>query len=142
MQGADESSWSDTEDEADRTSNKAKEGINTISGQKSRIAKVKNSVTLHPGQGTWVYFAEEPEHICGDNFIFPILFNTVIEKNLFASKFSPRAGVLRSPAIYIINHNNDIFVQMKKGESVGKLVSLMVKYESKQPVIRGEGAKE
>ena len=47
----DESSWSDTEDEADRSSSKAKEGINTISGQKSKIAKVKNAVTLHPGQG-------------------------------------------------------------------------------------------
>ena len=129
----DESSWSDTEDEADRSSNKVKEGINTISGQKSKIAKVTNSVTLHPGQGAWVYLAEEPEQISGDNFIFPILFNTVIEKNLFASKFSQRAGVLRSPAIYMINHNNDIFVQMKRGDSLGKLVSLMVKYESKQP---------
>ena len=73
---------------------------------------------------------------------FPILFNTVVEKNIFASKFSPRAGVLRLPAIYMINHNNDIFVQMKRGEIVGKLVSLMVKYESKQPVTRGVGAKE
>ena len=50
--------------------------------------------------------------------------------------------MLRSPAINMINHNNDIFVQMKKGESMVKLVSLMVKYESKQPVIRGEGARE
>ena len=50
--------------------------------------------------------------------------------------------MLRSPAIYIINHNNDIFDQVKKGESVGKLVSLVVKHESKQPVIRREGAKE
>jgi len=119
VQGADESSWSDTEDEADRSSNKVKEGINTISGQKSKIAKVKNSVTFNPGQGAWVYLAEDPEQVSGDDFIFPILFNTIVEKNLFASKFSPRAGVLRSPAIYMINHNNDIFVQMKKGESVG-----------------------
>jgi len=51
VQGADESSWSDTEDEADRSSNKVKELISTISGQKSKIAKVKNAVTLHPGQG-------------------------------------------------------------------------------------------
>ena len=52
-QEAEESSWSDTEDEADRSSQKDKEGINTISGQNSKIAKVKNSVTLHPGQGAW-----------------------------------------------------------------------------------------
>ena len=142
MQGADDSSWSDTEDEADRSSGKVKEGINTISGQKSRIAKVKNSVTLHPGQGAWVYLAEEPEQIDGDNFIFPILFNTIVEKNLFASKFSPRAGVLRSPAIYMINHNNDIFVQVKKGESMGKLISLMVKNENKQINTREGGVQE
>ena len=78
----------------------------------------------------------------GDDFIFPILFNTIVEKNLFASKFSPRAGVLRSPAIYMINHNNDIFVQVKKGESVGKLISLPVKYESKQPITEEGGAAE
>ena len=67
---------------------------------------------------------------------------TLLLKNLFASKFSPRAGVLRSPAIYIINHNNDIFVQVKKGESVGKLISLPVKYESKQPITEEGGAAE
>ena len=142
VQGADESSWSDTEDEADRGSNKVKEGINTISGQKSRIAKVKNSVTLHPGQGTWVYLEENQGQVNGDDFIFPILFNTIVEKNLFASKFSPRAGVLRSPAIYMINHNNDIFVQVIKGESVGKLISLSVRYESRQTSIREGGVRE
>ena len=42
---ADDSSWSSTEDEADRSSARIKEGINTISGQKTRIAKVKDSVT-------------------------------------------------------------------------------------------------
>ena len=103
---------------------------------------MKNSVTLHPGQGVWVYLAEEPEQVNGDNFFFPILFNTVIEKNLFASKFSPRAGVLRSPAIYMINHNNDTFVQVKKGESVGKLISLMVKNENGQINTREGGVQE
>ena len=142
VQGAEESSWSDTEDEADSSSSKVKEGINIISGQKSSIAKVRNSVTLHPGQGTWVYLVEEPGQVNGNDFIFPILFNTIVEKNLFASKFSPRAGVLRSPAIYLINHNNDIIVQVKKGESVGKLVSLMVRCESKQPVTVEAGAEE
>ena len=142
VQGAEESSWSDTEDEADNRSSKVKEGINTISGQKSRIAKVKKAVTLHPGQGAWVYLEENQGQVKGDDFIFPVLFNTIVEKNLFASKFSPRAGVLRSPAIYMINHNNDIFVQVKKGESVGKLISLSVKHESRQPATRASGAQE
>ena len=89
VQEADESSWSDTEDEADRSNQKVQEGINTISGQTSKIAKLKSSVTLHPEQGACVYLAEEPGQDRGDDFIFPILFNTIIEKNLFASKFSP-----------------------------------------------------
>ena len=72
---------------------KLRKEINTISGQKSRIAKVKNSVTLHPGQGAWGYLEENQGQVNGDDFIFPILFNTIVEKNLFASKFSPRAGV-------------------------------------------------
>ena len=70
VQGADESSWSDTEDEADRISNKVKEGINTISSQKSKIAKVKNSVPLNPGQGAWLYLVEEPWQVSGNDFIF------------------------------------------------------------------------
>ena len=103
---------------------------------------MKNSVTLHPEQGTWVYLEENQGQVNGDDFIFPILFNTIVEKNLFASKFSPRAGVLRSPAIYMINHNNDIFVQVIKGESMGKLISLSVKYESRQTSIREGGVRE
>jgi hypothetical protein len=47
---------------------------------------------------------------------------------------------LRSPAIYLINHNNDIFVQVKRGKSIAKLVSLMVRCESKQPTDVGVGA--
>ena len=81
-------------------------------------------------------------------FSKPKLSEREVEWNLqgnygyFASKFSPRAGVLRSPAIYMINHNNDIFVQVKKGESVGKLINLMVRSESSQPVNTREGVRE
>jgi len=42
----------------------------------------------------------------------------------------------------MINHNNDIFVQMKKGESLGKLVNLMVRNETGQSCTRGEGVRE
>ena len=142
VQEADKSSWSNTEDEAHRSSQKDKEGINSISGQNSKTAKVKNSVTLHPRQGAWVYLVEEPWQVSGNDFIFPILFNTIVEKNLFASKFSLRAGVLRSPAIYMINHNNDIFVQMKRGESLGKLVNLMVRNENGRISTREGEARE
>ena len=103
---------------------------------------MKKSVTLHRGQGAWVYLEENQVQVNGVDFIFPVLFNTMVEKNLFASKFSPRAGVFRSPAIYMINHNNDIFVQVKKGESVGKLISLAVMGESRNPATRTGGAQE
>ena len=55
-------------------------------------------------------------------FFFPVLFNTIVEKKLFPSKFSPQAGVSRSPAIFLINHSNDIFVQLKRMESLGRSV--------------------
>ena len=42
----------------------------------------------------------------------------------------------------MINHINDIFVQMKRGESLGKLVSLMVKNENRRVNTREEGAWE
>ena len=90
VQVADESSWSDTEDEADRSSQTVKEGINTILGQNSKIAKVKDSVTLNPGQGTWVYLVEEPWQVNGNGFIFPILFNTIVEKKSFCFKIFPK----------------------------------------------------
>ena len=51
-----------------------------------------------------------------------------------ASKFSPQAGASRSCAIYIIN---DIFVQVKRGESLGRIISLQMQGE--QGTRRGEG---
>ena len=52
-----------------------------------------------------------------------MLLNTIIERNLVVSKFSPQAGALRSPSMYMIN-NNDIFMQVRKGETLARLVSL------------------
>ena len=46
-------------------------------------------------------------------FLYPAVFNSIIECNLMISKFSPQAGALRSPAIYNFN-DNDIFVQSWK----------------------------
>ena len=83
---ADDSSWSSTEDEADRSSARIREGINTISGQKTRIAKVKDSVTLHPGQGAWVYLTKDSEQAIGDSFIFPIL---LLRKIFLPRNFPP-----------------------------------------------------
>ena len=112
-----ESSWSDTEDE------KECGGVNVILGQNLRIAKAKNSVVLQPRQGRWIPLSCNFDHRKNNEFLFPVLFNTLIERNLIASKISPQAGATRSCAIYIIN-NNHIFVQVKRGESLGRIISL------------------
>ena len=109
VQEEEESSWSDTKDEAEKSSKVGKEGINVISNQSPKIEKVKDTVTLGPGQGEWVHLIEEPWQNVKNVFFFPLLFNTIVEKCLFASKFSPRAGVSRSPAIFMINQMMSLF---------------------------------
>ena len=42
------------------------------------------------------------------------------------SKFSPQAAALSSPAIYMFNNNN-VFVQVRNGNSVAWLVNLEIK---------------
>ena len=42
----------------------------------------------------------------------------------------------------MINHNNDIFVQVKRGESLGKLIDLRMESAGRQPVIEEGGAVE
>ena len=63
-----------------------------------------------------------------------MLLNTIVEHNLYESKFSPRAGSRKAPVIYIIN-TNDFFVQMKRGEKLGALVWLRANKEGRE----GEG---
>ena len=92
-------------------------------GQNLRIAKAKNNVVLQPRQGRWIPLSCNFDHRKNNEFLFPALFNTLIERNLIASKISPQAGATRSCAIYIIN-NNHIFVQVKRGESLGWIISL------------------
>ena len=61
-----------------------------------------------------------------NDFLYPIVFNSIIERNLVVHKFSPQAGVLRSPAIYVFNANN-IFVQVRKGDSLARLINLEIR---------------
>ena len=68
----------------------------------------------------------------------PMLLNTVVERNLRESKFSPRAGNKKSPAIYMVNLNN-FLVQLKRGETLGTLVRLRASQEDEQD---GGGAQE
>ena len=85
--------------------------------------KVKNTVTLQPRQGKWIPLSCNLSQRCDSQFLYPVLFNTIVKCNLVASKFSPQAGDLLSPAVYIFNNNN-IFVQVRKGESLGKIIQL------------------
>ena len=72
-------------------------------------------------QGKWI-----PISVCKINkrvFLFPVLLNTIIERNLVVSKFSPQAGVLHSPSMYMFNNINNT-VQVRKGKMLAKLVNL------------------
>ena len=66
--------------------------------------------------------------------IFSVI-NTIFERNLVVFKFSPQTWVLRSPAMYILN---DIFVQVERGESLGRIISL----EMQGGAGRGGGRRE
>ena len=120
-EAGEESSWSNIGDEKENEKNCG--GVNVILGQNLRIAKAKNNVVLQPRQGRWIPLSCNFDHRKNNEFLFPVLFNTLIERNLIASKISPQAGASRSCAIYIIN-NKDIFVQVKRGESLGRIISL------------------
>ena len=58
-------------------------------------------------------------------FLYPVVFNSIIEFNLMISKFSLQAGALRSTVIYHFN-DNDVFVQFRKGDGVTWLVNLEI----------------
>ena len=60
-----------------------------------------------------------------NDFLFPVLLNSIIEQNLVVSKFSPQAGALHSQSMYMIN-NNYIFMQVRKGKRLARLVNLEI----------------
>ena len=70
------------------------------------MAKAKSLITLPAKQGKSI-----PISVCDLNkknyndFLFPVLLNTVIEHNLVESKFTPQAGVLHSLSMYMFNYN-------------------------------------
>ena len=115
------SSWTDSEDDIDE---RKEGGIHVIGKRKILIAKVEKTVVIQPRQGKWIPVSvDNLNRKNKDDFLIPVLLNTIIERNLVVSKFSPQAGALRSPSMYMIN-NNDIFMQVRKGETLARLVSL------------------
>ncbi len=115
------SSWTDSEDDIDK---RKEGGIHVIGKRKVLIAKVEKTVVIQPRQGKWIPVSvDNLNRKNKDDFLIPVLLNTIIERNLVVSKFSPQAGALRSPSMYMIN-NNDIFMQVRKGETLARLVSL------------------
>ena len=95
-------------------------------GFMSLVAKIKDTITLQPRTGKWIPVNCKLDSKSNNNFLYPIIFNSFIERNIIISKFSPQAGATRSPAIYMYN-SNDFFVQVRKGDSVARLISLEVK---------------
>jgi len=76
--------------------------------------------------GEWIPINCSLNEKSNNDFLYPVVFNSIIERNLMILKFSPQAGVLRSPAIYIFNAN-DIFVQVRKGDSLARLINLEIR---------------
>ena len=102
-----------------------KKGDSCLWGEKNvLIAKVKNSIILPERQGKWIPISVLNFNKNSNNdFLFPVLLNTIIEHNLVVSKFSPQAGVLRSPSMYMFNNNN-IFIKVRNSKTMAKLVNL------------------
>ena len=117
------SSWRDSEDNIDK---RKVGGIHVIGKRKVLIAKVRKTVVIQPRQGKWIPVSvDNLNRKNNTDFFISLLLNTIIERNLIVSKFSPppQAGALLSPSMYMIN-NNDIFMQVIKGETLAMLGSL------------------
>ena len=104
-------------------------------GKKKCVLKVSETCEIKPQEGKWVYVDYGSQMSQPGEYLQPMLLNTIVERNLHESKFSPRAGNKKIPAIYIIN-TNDFFVQLKRGETLGTLVRLRANQEDGQG---GEG---
>ena len=81
-------------------------------------------------EGKWAYVSYGSQ-MSQYEYIQPMLLNTIVERNLYESKFSLRAGNKKVPVIYIIN-TNDFFVQLKRGETLGMVVRLRANQEDGQ----------
>ena len=103
-----------------------KGGIHVIRDKSTLVAKIKDTMTLQPRTGKWIPVNCKLDSKSNNNFLYPIIFNSFIERNVIISKFSPQAGATRSPALYMYN-SNDFFVQVRKGDSVARMISLEVR---------------
>lgn len=59
-------------DEGEKSRQKGKRGINVITDKGLKIAKVKTSVTLCPGQGKWIPLSDEFSQIRDNEFLVPV----------------------------------------------------------------------
>ena len=106
-------------------------------GKKKCVLKVSKICVIQPKEGKWVYVNYGSEKVQPGEYLQPMLFNTIIELNLHESKFSPRAESRKAPAIFIINTNDFVFVQLKRGETLGTLVWLRANEEGGEEVLTG-----
>ena len=84
---------------------------------------MSESCEIKPREGKWIHVSSDSEKCQLGEYLQPMLLNTVVERNLYESKFSSRAGNKKIPPIYMIN-SNDYFVQLQRGETLGLLVRL------------------
>ena len=107
------------------------EGGGELNFVKKCVMKTSEACDFKPQEGKWVYVNYGSQMCRPGEYLQPMLLNTVVERNLRESKFSPRAGNRKSPAIYMVNLNNSL-VQLKRGETLGMLVRLRASQEDEQ----------
>ena len=99
-------------------------GIHAIGEKKVLIEKVKNLIILSERQGKWIWISDSNlNNKSNKDFLFPVLLNTIIERNQAVSELSPQVGVLLSSSMYMFD-KMDIFVQVRKGKTLAKLVNM------------------
>ena len=103
--------WTDREDNNDNENVNQGE-INFIENKNVLIAKVKNTVTLQPRMGAWIPINCNLNVKNSNDFLYSVVFNSIIECNSMITKFSPQARALPSPVINIYNAN-DFLVQVR-----------------------------
>ena len=103
-------------------------------GKKKCVLKVSETCSIKFKEGKWIYVNYGSENVKPEEYLQPMLLNTIIKQNLHESKFSPRAGSKKAPAIFMIN-TNDFFVQLRRGETLGTLVQLRTNEEGREEML-------
>ena len=75
--------------------------MNFVEKKKCVLKVVSETREIKPKEGKWTYVKYGSERVQPREYLQPMLLNTIVERNFYVSKFSPRAGSRKAPAIYV-----------------------------------------